>query len=47
MIEGLSPELLVYGFTTASDPQVSPDGTTILYTLTKVDQETKKVSSQI
>lgn len=47
MAEGLTPEQLVYGLNIADDPQISPDGTTVLYTLTAVDKETKKSASQI
>lgn len=43
----LTPEILVYGFTQAADPQVSPDGTRIVYALVKTDKETKKTSSQV
>ena len=39
MGEPLSPEVLVYGFTTASDPRISPDGTSIVYTLTTGDAD--------
>lgn len=47
MTRPLSPETLVYGFTSADDPQVSPDGKAILYTLSKMDKETKKGSSNV
>ncbi|MEP7215900.1 MAG: hypothetical protein ABI782_06570, partial [Anaerolineaceae bacterium] len=47
MIKPLSPEALVYGFTPASDPQVSPDGRRVLYTLAAVNRETKKSSSHV
>ena len=47
MTNPLSPEVLVYGFTTAGDPQVSPDGTQVLYSLTRTDKETKKSSSAL
>jgi acylaminoacyl-peptidase len=43
----ITPATVVYGFTLAGDPQVSPDGTQILYTLTSVDRATKKPSSQV
>src|SRR5437660_562811 len=43
----LSPETLVYGLTSAGDPQVSPDGTAIIYTLSSTDRDTKKASSQV
>ncbi len=47
MVMPLSPETLVYGLTMAGDPQISPDGTKIVYTLAKVDEETKKAGSQL
>lgn len=47
MAQPITPELVVYGLTMAGEPQVSPDGTQILYTLSAVDRETKKGSSQI
>ena len=47
MIKPLSPETLVYGFTPASDPQVSPDGRRVVYNLAAVSLETKKGSSHI
>jgi dipeptidyl aminopeptidase/acylaminoacyl peptidase len=43
----LTPETLVYGFTTAGEPQVSPDGSRIAYTLARADRETKKMESQV
>jgi dipeptidyl aminopeptidase/acylaminoacyl peptidase len=43
----LTPEVLIYGFTTAGDPQVSPDGTQVAHVVSKTDAETKKSSSQI
>ena len=47
MTSPLTPETLVYGFATVDDPQVSPDGTSIIYVLTEFDQESKKPQSQI
>ena len=47
MTKPLSPETLVYGFTPASDPQVSPDGRRVVYNLAAVSLETKKGSSHI
>lgn len=35
----LTPELLTYGITTAVDPQVSPDGTRLVYGLGRGDRE--------
>ncbi|HEX6031052.1 MAG TPA: S9 family peptidase [Tepidiformaceae bacterium] len=43
----LTPSTLIYGFTTASDPQISPDGTLVAYVVSKTDAESKKGSSQI
>lgn len=43
----LAPDTLVYDFTPASDPQVSPDGSRILYTLGKTDRASKKSTSQL
>src|SRR5258708_33842942 len=47
MVQALTPDTLVYGLTPAGDPQVSPDGASIVYTLSKTDRETKKASSQV
>lgn len=47
MTTPLNPEKLVYGFSLAGDPRVSPDGTRVLYTLSKVDPETKKGKSAL
>lgn len=38
----LEPETLAYGTTSPSDPQISPDGSLVSYTLSTVDQETKR-----
>ncbi len=38
----LTPDVLAYGLLTATDPQVSPDGTRILYVLRAVDPETHR-----
>jgi dipeptidyl aminopeptidase/acylaminoacyl peptidase len=43
----LTPELLIYGFTAAGDPQVSPDGTQVAYVVSKTHKETTKTSSQV
>jgi dipeptidyl aminopeptidase/acylaminoacyl peptidase len=45
--EPLSPEVLAYGLAMPSEPQVSPDGARIVYTLNTVDHETKLPCSQI
>jgi dipeptidyl aminopeptidase/acylaminoacyl peptidase len=42
-----TPDDLIYGFTPASDPQISPDGEQIAYTLTRTLKETGKVESDI
>ncbi|HET9017625.1 MAG TPA: S9 family peptidase [Thermomicrobiaceae bacterium] len=47
MAQPITPQTVVYGFTLAGDPQVSPDGSRVLYTLSKFDQETKKANSQL
>jgi dipeptidyl aminopeptidase/acylaminoacyl peptidase len=47
MAEPLTPKTLIYGFTTAGDAQIAPDGKQILYTLSQTDAETKKKTSQI
>lgn len=47
MPQPLSPETLVYGFTVAGDPQVSPDGERIVYSLASVDRESKQGRSQV
>ena len=41
MARPLSPQTLVYDFTAAGDPQVSPDGTRVVYTLSKTDRGSK------
>ena len=43
----LTPETLIYGFTPASEPQVSPDGTSIAYVVSATDRESGKGSSQV
>ena len=47
MASSLTPEALVYGLKTAGDPQLSPDGTQIVYTLSQASTETKKVETQL
>jgi dipeptidyl aminopeptidase/acylaminoacyl peptidase len=47
MSQPLTPEVLVYGFTPADDPHISPDASAIIYTLTSVDRESSKPSSNI
>ena len=43
----LTPKVLVCNFKVAGDPQVSPGGDSIAYTLTTVDRDTKKEQIQI
>ena len=47
MATPLSPETIVYGFTSAGDANVSPDGARIVYTLARTDREKKKGGSQL
>ncbi len=47
MPEQLTAEVLFCDFKLAGDPQVSPDGSVIAYTLTTVDREKKKEQTQI
>lgn len=46
-LQPLTPEILAYGLTTPSEPQVSPDGAHVVYTLNWVDLETKHAQSQV
>jgi dipeptidyl aminopeptidase/acylaminoacyl peptidase len=43
----LTPEILIYGIKSASDPQISPDGEWVVYGVTTNDVETKKGSTQL
>lgn len=47
MIRPLTPETLAYGLSTVSDPQVSPDGTRIVYALHTIDPPTKQSRCQV
>ncbi len=47
MTKPLSPEILVYGLTQASDPRISPDGSQVLYTRSQTSPESHKTSSQV
>lgn len=47
MPERLTPAVLVCDFKLAGDPQVSPDGAAIAYTLTTVDRDKKKEQTHI
>jgi Tol biopolymer transport system component len=42
-----TPEKLVYGIKTAADPQLSPDGEWVVYSVVEVPEKTKKRISQI
>ncbi|MGE5596454.1 MAG: S9 family peptidase [Hyphomicrobiales bacterium] len=43
----ISPQTAVYGFASAGDPQVHPDGSRIAYVLGRVDPQTHKSSSHL
>jgi dipeptidyl aminopeptidase/acylaminoacyl peptidase len=43
----LTPEVLAYDLRTADDPQVSPDGTLVLYALSRVDPDTRRRCSEL
>jgi dipeptidyl aminopeptidase/acylaminoacyl peptidase len=47
MAQPLTPEILVYGITAPGDPQIAPDGSTIVYTLSTGDAEKRKMLSQL
>jgi dipeptidyl aminopeptidase/acylaminoacyl peptidase len=47
MTAPLTPETLVYGFTTAGSPEISPDGSRVAYVLSSTSRETAKTSSQL
>lgn len=47
LTQPLTPEKIIYDFTLAGDPNVSPDGKRIAYTLSKIDPETHKGQSNI
>lgn len=47
MPESLTPEALVYDFKQARDPQISPDGQWIVYSLATVSRDTKKEETQL
>jgi dipeptidyl aminopeptidase/acylaminoacyl peptidase len=47
MDQPLTPEVLIYAWKQPGDPQISPDGSRIVYTLTEVDPDTKKTSSHL
>ncbi len=43
----LTPETLAYGITVPRDPQISPDGTRIVYAVETVDPETKRRRTRV
>jgi dipeptidyl aminopeptidase/acylaminoacyl peptidase len=43
----LTPDALVYDATAAVDPQVSPDGTRLVYTVVKADRASDRATSQV
>lgn len=47
MSEKLTPERLVYAFKAASDPQIAPDGSRIVYSVSQTSPETKKTTSHL
>ena len=47
MAQPLTTSALIYDLVTAGDPQVSPDGTQVVYALSQTDRKKKKGSSQI
>src|SRR5262245_22882035 len=47
MSRPLTPEALIYGLTWASNPQVSPDGTRVVYEGTTTCREKKKSSTHL
>ncbi len=47
MAASLTPEALVYGLKAAGDPQISPDGTQIVYTLSQANPETQKSETHL
>ncbi|MDQ3411076.1 MAG: hypothetical protein M3509_03050, partial [Chloroflexota bacterium] len=47
MVQTLTPERLVYDLTVAADPQISPDGTSIIYSYSVIANETKQAVHQL
>jgi len=47
MSRPLTPDVLIYGLRSAGYPQLSPDGTRIVYSLVANDEATKKTASQL
>lgn len=42
MGEGITPEQIVYGISFASDPQLSPNGERVVYSISNISEEKKK-----
>lgn len=47
MSRGLTPEQIVFGIAFANDPQLSPDGERIVYSITNIDEESKQATSHL
>jgi len=47
MSRSLTPDVLIYGLRAAAYPQLSPDGTRIIYSLVSIDEATKKTGSDL
>ncbi len=47
MGQPLTPSALIYDLAAAGDPQISPDGTRVLYTLSQADREKKTTTTQV
>lgn len=47
MANQLTPEVMVYESTPASDPQLAPDGSLVLYTLARSNPESKRVDTEV
>jgi len=47
MSHPLTPENLIYDLRAAANPQISPDGSRILYSLTSIDQATRKTAAHL
>ncbi len=47
MAKIISPEVAIYGFTMAGDPQISPNGEWIVYTLSTTNKKTHKGESNL
>ena len=44
---GLTPDRIIYDLAAAADPQVSPDGSQIAFTLSQAERGKKRAGSQI